>query len=73
MPRYMIEREFGQAVEEDMQRIGASMKHVARLDFPNVMCRHHALMTIPWETVIAKRAGVARGADARVHRPDPNA
>lgn len=40
MPRYMIEREFGQAVEEDMQRVGASMKQVARLDFPGVMWDH---------------------------------
>jgi hypothetical protein len=30
-------------------------------------------MTIPWETVIAKRAGFARAADARWSRPAPNA
>jgi hypothetical protein len=40
MPRYMIEREFGPAVEEDMQRIGASMKQVARRSFPDVTWEH---------------------------------
>lgn len=36
MPRYMIERDFGDAVEEDMGRISSNSKRVLQRDFPEV-------------------------------------
>jgi Protein of unknown function (DUF4242) len=36
MPRYMIERVFGEAVEEDMARIGSNSKRVLKEDFPDM-------------------------------------
>jgi hypothetical protein len=36
MPRYLIERLYGQAEEEAMQNIGARMKQVAEDSFPDV-------------------------------------
>ena len=40
MPRYLIEREYGQRVEEDMQRIGSRAKSVAREQFPEIRWEH---------------------------------
>jgi Protein of unknown function (DUF4242) len=40
MPRYLIEREYGPAVEEDMRRIGARSKQVARKEFPEIRWEH---------------------------------
>lgn len=40
MPRYLIERVYGDAVEEDMQRIGARSKRVALEQFPEITWEH---------------------------------
>ena len=40
MPRYLIERVYGTAVEEDMQRIGARSKQVAFERFPEITWEH---------------------------------
>lgn len=40
MPRYLIERVYGEAVEEDMHRIGARSKRVALEDFPEITWDH---------------------------------
>jgi hypothetical protein len=40
MPRYLIEREYGQAEEEAMQNIGQRMKQVADEEFPDVAWEH---------------------------------
>ena len=40
MPRYMIERDFGDAVEEDMARISANSKRVLDEDFPDMTWEH---------------------------------
>ena len=40
MPRYLIEREYGQAVEEDMRKIGSRSKRVAVEQFPNITWEH---------------------------------
>lgn len=40
MPRYLIEREFGDAEEEAMQKIGERMKRVATESFPEVVWEH---------------------------------
>jgi hypothetical protein len=40
MPRYLIEREYGQAVEDDMRRIGSRSKSVATEQFPQITWEH---------------------------------
>jgi Protein of unknown function (DUF4242) len=40
MPRYMIERVFGEAVEEDMGRISSNSKRVIEEDFPDMTWEH---------------------------------
>jgi hypothetical protein len=40
MPRYLIERVYGQRVEEDMQRIGSRAKSVAIEQFPEITWEH---------------------------------
>jgi hypothetical protein len=40
MPRYLIERVYGQAEQEAMQNIGQRMKHVAETEFPEVKWEH---------------------------------
>jgi Protein of unknown function (DUF4242) len=40
MPRYMIERNFGEAVEEDMGRISSNSKLVLEKDFPDLTWEH---------------------------------
>jgi Protein of unknown function (DUF4242) len=40
MPRYMIERVFGEAVEEDMGRISSNSKLVLEEDFPDLTWEH---------------------------------
>ena len=40
MPRYLIERVYGQAEEEAMQNIGQRMKQVAEDSFPDVTWEH---------------------------------
>jgi hypothetical protein len=40
MPRYLIERAYGQAEEEAMQNIGERMKRVANEEFPDVTWDH---------------------------------
>ena len=40
MPRYMIERDFGEAVEEDMARIGSNSKRILEDDFPDMRWEH---------------------------------
>jgi uncharacterized protein DUF4242 len=40
MPRYMIERDFGEAVEEDMGRISSNSKRVLDHDFPDMTWEH---------------------------------
>ena len=50
MPRYLIEREYGDAVEEDMQRIGARSKSVAIDQFPEITWEH--------SHVVADEAGI---------------
>jgi Protein of unknown function (DUF4242) len=40
MPRYMIERNFGEAVEEDMGRISSNSKRVLDDDFPDLTWEH---------------------------------
>ena len=40
MPRYLIERVFGDAVEEDMGRIGSNSKRVIAKEFPDVTWEH---------------------------------
>ena len=40
MPRYVIERVYGTAVQEDMARIGSRSKNVAREHFPDLTWEH---------------------------------
>ena len=40
MPRYLIERVYGQAEQEAMQNIGQRMKQVAEESFPDVTWEH---------------------------------
>jgi hypothetical protein len=40
MPRYMIERVFGEAVEEDMGRISSNSKRILEQDFPDMTWEH---------------------------------
>jgi hypothetical protein len=40
MPRYMIERNFGEAVEEDMGRISSNSKLVLEDHFPDLTWEH---------------------------------
>lgn len=40
MPRYLIERAYGQVEEEAMQNIGERMKRVAEEEFPDVTWEH---------------------------------
>ena len=40
MPRYVIERDYGQAEQEAMQNIGLRMKQVAEESFPDVSWTH---------------------------------
>jgi hypothetical protein len=40
MPRYLIERAYGQAEQEAMQNIGHRMKQVAEESFPDVTWEH---------------------------------
>ena len=40
MPRYLIEREYGQAEEEAMRNIGQRMKDVASESFPDIAWEH---------------------------------
>jgi len=40
MPQYMIERVFGEAVEEDMGRISAKSKRILQEDFPEITWDH---------------------------------
>jgi hypothetical protein len=40
MPRYLIERDFGQAEQEAMENISVRMKRVARESFPDVAWEH---------------------------------
>lgn len=40
MPRYLIERDFGKAVEEDMLRLGSRSKRVAAEGFPDIKWEH---------------------------------
>jgi hypothetical protein len=40
MPRYMIERVFGEAVEEDMGRISSNSKRILEEDFPDMTWEH---------------------------------
>lgn len=45
MPRYLIERLYGQVEEEAMQNIGQRMKQVADEDFPGVAWEHSHVVT----------------------------
>ena len=45
MPRYLIERVYGQVEEEAMQNIGQRMKQVAIEQFPDVAWEHSHLVT----------------------------
>ncbi|HKH40635.1 MAG TPA: nickel-binding protein [Solirubrobacterales bacterium] len=40
MPRYVIERDYGQAEQEAMQNIGQRMKQVSQESFPDVSWEH---------------------------------
>jgi len=40
MPRYLIERVFGDAIEEDMGRIGSNSKRALEHEFPDVTWVH---------------------------------
>ena len=40
MPRYLIERVYGEAEEQAMQEIGMRMKHVAKESFPDIAWEH---------------------------------
>jgi hypothetical protein len=40
MPQYMIERVFGEALEEDMGRISSNSKRILEDDFPDVTWVH---------------------------------
>jgi Nickel responsive protein SCO4226-like len=40
MPRYIIERVFGDAVEEDMGRIGSHSRRIIEQEFPDVTWEH---------------------------------
>jgi hypothetical protein len=40
MPRYLVEREFGEVEQEAMQNIGLRMKQVAAEEFPDVTWDH---------------------------------
>jgi uncharacterized protein DUF4242 len=40
MPRYLIERAYGEAEQEAMQNIGQRMKQVAEEDFPEINWDH---------------------------------
>jgi hypothetical protein len=40
MPRYLIERDYGQAEQEAMQNIGVRTKQIAKESFPDVMWEH---------------------------------
>jgi Protein of unknown function (DUF4242) len=40
MPRYLIERVFGEAVEEDMGRISSNSKRILEEDFPDMTWDH---------------------------------
>lgn len=74
MPRYLIERVFGDAVEEDMGRIGSNSKRVIAQEFPDVKWEHSYVVSdassdesgiktfciydAPSEEVVRKHAGV---------------
>jgi len=40
MPRYLIERAFGEVVQEDMQEIGQRMKRINAEQFPEIVWEH---------------------------------
>lgn len=40
MPQYLVERIFGEAVEEDMGRIGSRSRRVIEDDFPDLKWQH---------------------------------
>lgn len=40
MPRYMIERDYGSAVQDDMERIGVRTKSIALEHFPDITWEH---------------------------------
>ena len=40
MPRYLVERVFGEVEQEAMQNIGQRMKSVAKEEFPDVSWEH---------------------------------
>jgi len=45
MPRYLVERVFGEMEQEAMQNIGTRMKRNARDAFPNVTWEHSHVVT----------------------------
>ncbi len=45
MPRYLVERVYGQAEEQAMQEIGLGMKRVAAEAFPDVTWDHSHVVT----------------------------
>jgi hypothetical protein len=47
MPRYMIERVFGEAVEEDMGRISTNSKRAIKKDFPDMTWEHSYVVSDP--------------------------
>jgi Protein of unknown function (DUF4242) len=47
MPRYMIERVFGEAVEEDMGRISSNSKRILEEDYPDMTWEHSYVVSDP--------------------------
>ncbi len=45
MPRYVIERVYGAAVQEDMARIGLRSKNVAMEEFPDITWEHSHIVS----------------------------
>ena len=45
MPRYLLERVYGQAEQEAMQNIGERMKRIAAQEFPDVTWEHSHVVT----------------------------
>ena len=59
MPRYMIERDFGEAVEEDMARIGSNSKRILEDDFPDMTWEHSYVVSDESRTSPASRPSVS--------------
>ena len=74
MPRYLIERVYGEAEQEAMQNIGQRMKQVAEEEFPDVELgpQPRGQRRVGHQELLRLR-GAERGAAARARRHGPRA